>query len=238
LGTPDAAGLDVRLGFHGPCPLFFSDRRSTSLVWAWKTREINHQPPKSQAHLAADSGMQELASLAPVVARCAAARHRVLAWRLASALATIEPCLDHCSDAPSCYLKRTGIAVWYRIPWNSVEAGARFRPGPMEWHGWSGSSIRCPRTLCADCSSSVSRRPGHAATHARGNIGGWDSFKNIIFSDAHALEQLQSLPEFHADSLRDLTAPWMQSAMAVSKSGLRRSGEVDRRCFPKLTQAV
>jgi hypothetical protein len=24
-----------------------SDRRSASLVWSWKTREINHQPPKS-----------------------------------------------------------------------------------------------------------------------------------------------------------------------------------------------
>jgi hypothetical protein len=64
LEHPDAAGLDLPLGFHGPCPLFFGDRRSPSLVWAWKTREINHQPPKSQAHLAADSGMQEPASLA------------------------------------------------------------------------------------------------------------------------------------------------------------------------------
>jgi hypothetical protein len=58
---------------------FFSDRRSPSLVWTWKTRDINLQPLKSPAHVAADSGMQEPASLAPVVGRCAAALHRVLA---------------------------------------------------------------------------------------------------------------------------------------------------------------
>jgi len=33
LGYPDAAGLDISLGFHGPCPPFFSDRRDSSFAF-------------------------------------------------------------------------------------------------------------------------------------------------------------------------------------------------------------
>ncbi len=49
LGHLDAAGLDVGLGFHGPCPPFFSDRRDTSFAFTnTGVRNRNNQSRPAQ----------------------------------------------------------------------------------------------------------------------------------------------------------------------------------------------